>query len=305
VSFGSCLGRRAVVATMLSHSQAQKRLGPNARRLTDRYGHWMVRLFGYPLAVGIRQRARAVLEALAPRPGERILDVGCGIGYYVFELATRFRCHAYGIDLDAEDVRLAGMVKRRLEADTACFGVADGAELPFAQDTFDKMLCSEVIEHIRDDVAFLAGLRRVLRPGGRLVLTTPWASQMQEFAAVDMTIRYAGAVQSASNVERERPDHHGHVRNGYTVEGMEERLAAAGFRLTSHRLILKQYSSWGIRLGMAGFPIGYPLSMLDAFSSRAGSCLVVVAEKVGPGPGRGRSDHFPAARARSGHGSRT
>lgn len=305
MSFGSCLGRREVVATMLSHSQAQKRLGPKARRLTDHYGHWMVRLFGYPLAVGIRQRARAVLEALAPRPGERILDVGCGIGYYVFELATRFRCHAYGIDLDAEDVRLAGMVKHSLPADTACFGVADGAELPFAENTFDKVLCSEVIEHIRDDVAFLTELRRVLRPRGRLVLTTPWAAQAQEFAAVDMTIRYAGVVQSESNVERERPNHHGHVRNGYAVEDMEERLAAAGFRLTDHRLILKQYSSWGIRLGMVGFPLGYPLSMLDAFSSRAGSCLVAVAEKVDSRLDIGRNDLFPGARARSGHGFRT
>ncbi|NOZ05954.1 MAG: methyltransferase domain-containing protein [Chloroflexi bacterium] len=279
MSFGSCLGQRKIVAQMLAHSQAQQRLSPLAQQLAGQYGHWMVRLCGYPLAVGIRQRARAVLQMLDPQPGERILDVGCGIGYYVFELATRFRCKAYGIDLDAEDVRLAGRMKKDLETDGAQFGVAEGGALPFATGLFDKVLCSEVIEHVPDDVRFLGELGRVLRSGGTLVITTPWAREMTEYDAVDMTIHYAGLMQGKTNLEQERAAHHGHVRNGYTVQALRERLAQSGLTMTGHRQILKRYSNWGIRLGMAAFPLGYSVAMLDNFLPEEGSCLVCTSRK--------------------------
>ncbi len=280
MSFGSCLGQPEIVAQMLAHSQAQQRLSPRVQKLAGQYGHWMVRLCGYPLAVGIRQRARTVLRLLDPQPGERILDVGCGIGYYVFELATRYRCRAYGIDLDAEDIRLAGWVKHDLDADGARFGVAEGGALPFAAGTFDKVLCSEVIEHVPDDVRFLGELGRVLRAGGTLVLTTPWAREIEEYDTADMTIHYAGLMQGKTNLEQERASHHGHVRNGYTVQAMRARLAESGFAMTGHRLILKRYSNWGIRLGMAGFPVGYPLAMLDDVLPGEGSCLVSVSRKT-------------------------
>jgi len=276
--FGSCLGRREITALMMEHPQAQRRLSSRMRYLVGHGAQTYVRLFGYPLSVGNRQRIRTVMRLLAPRPGERVLDVGCGIGYYVFELATRHGCEAYGVDLDGHDVALARRIAEAIPAPNAHFAVDDGRALGYPGSSFDAVLLCEVIEHVREDVALLREMYRVLVPGGRLVITTPRCDEVVEYDQRNMTLEFPGLCSKRTAEEGER-EASGHVRNGYTVDVLEERLSRAGLKLRYSTTILKKFSTLGGRWGMLGFPLGYALSMMDAFVPGPGGSLVALAVK--------------------------
>ena len=117
-------------------------------------------------------RARTVLAGLRPRAGETILDIGCGNARDILPM-LRDGAVIVGVDLSE------GMI-RQARADLAAAGyrdvrleVGDATALQFADGTFDKIVCSEVIEHIPDADKAMAEMHRVLRPGGILVLSTP------------------------------------------------------------------------------------------------------------------------------------
>jgi len=122
----------------------------------------------------------AIFDAHVPDVrGLRVLDAGCGHGYYFMGLALR-GAHVVGIDLSPGDVRKGSLLARSLglsagsergaEAN-ACYLAGSITQLPFAGGTFDVVVCNSVLEHIPEDGLSLAEMRRVLRPGGRLVLT--------------------------------------------------------------------------------------------------------------------------------------
>lgn len=105
--FGSYLGKREVVGLMIEHPVAKLSYSKTKRRSIHKYGHLIFKLFGYPLTVSSRQRARVIMKYLDPERDERVLDAGCGIGYYSFELATKFGSKVNGIDIDIDDIELA------------------------------------------------------------------------------------------------------------------------------------------------------------------------------------------------------
>ncbi len=117
------------------------------------------------------RRARLLLEGLDPHDGERILDCGCGMGFHLSALARLRRVRLAGVDLDL--VRLRAAVRSGVRA-----GVSRSAleRLPFPDASFDKVLASEVLEHVSNDGAALAEIHRVLRPGGTLAVSVPHAN---------------------------------------------------------------------------------------------------------------------------------
>jgi 2-polyprenyl-3-methyl-5-hydroxy-6-metoxy-1,4-benzoquinol methylase len=122
-----------------------------------------------------RHRAHAKLIA-AVGTGQRVLDVGCSSGYLARPL-SELRNTIVGLELDPE---AAG------EAEAFCERVLVGdletMELPLEPGSFDVVLCGDIVEHLRDPVAALGRLRPFLRPGGRLVVSTPnvanWAIRL-------------------------------------------------------------------------------------------------------------------------------
>ena len=111
--------------------------------------------------------------------GDRVLDVGAGFGRHVYECARR-GAHAVALDYAADEVEqtrntLAAMVEADEIRPDNLVGVlrGDARSLPFDDDTFDVVITSEVLEHIQDDVAAIAEMVRVLRPGGRFAATVP------------------------------------------------------------------------------------------------------------------------------------
>lgn len=108
--------------------------------------------------------------------GVRVLDVGCSSGYLARPLAER-GCVVVGLELDE-----AAAEQARRWCEEVMVGDVERMELPFERDSFDVVLCADVIEHLRDPEAFLARVRPLIRPGGRLVLSTPnvanWAIRL-------------------------------------------------------------------------------------------------------------------------------
>lgn len=116
-----------------------------------------------------RHRVRAVLEYLDIRDDDRVLDCGCGLGWFLKAIGDLHRCRLFGVDADA--TRLAHAA-RELDG-RAMLAVARAGALPFPPGSFDKVVLAEVLEHLDDDRAALLEIRRVLKPGGVLAVTVP------------------------------------------------------------------------------------------------------------------------------------
>jgi SAM-dependent methyltransferase len=96
----------------------------------------------------------------------RALDLGCGDGWLAAQLDAA--------ELTAADVSTLALERARRRLPRARIVELDpDAPLPFAGGAFDLVLCTDAIEHVRDVQLFLSEIRRVLRPGGALALTTP------------------------------------------------------------------------------------------------------------------------------------
>lgn len=113
-------------------------------------------------------------------PGMRVLDVGCGEGRHTLSAWLRAPVHAVGVDLSSEDLatarsRQAEFASAADSAGSLDFIEASALDLPFADSSFDVVICSEVLEHIFDHRAAITEIERVLRPGGTLVASVPRA----------------------------------------------------------------------------------------------------------------------------------
>jgi 2-polyprenyl-3-methyl-5-hydroxy-6-metoxy-1,4-benzoquinol methylase len=102
------------------------------------------------------------------RAGERVLDVGCGEGLFAAELAAA-GVETVGIDVAEEPLRRARATHSGLDV-----RLVDGERgWPLDDASFDAVWAGETIEHVADTAGWLSEVRRVLRPGGRLLLSTP------------------------------------------------------------------------------------------------------------------------------------
>jgi ubiquinone/menaquinone biosynthesis C-methylase UbiE len=121
----------------------------------------------------------ANFELLEVRPDDLVLDLGCGFGRHAYEFARR-GASIVALDAGAEEVAqvratLGAMSDEGEIGATSKVGVVQGdaLHLPFEDGTFDRVICSEVLEHIPDDEAAMAELSRVLAPEGTMAITVP------------------------------------------------------------------------------------------------------------------------------------
>jgi len=132
----------------------------------------------YTTADVVEQR-RVVLELLDPHVGEDVLDVGSGPGLLACEIAHRVgpRGTVHGVDPSTSMLAIAARRRAGEHAAPVTFGAGDALALPFRDGSFDAVTATQVYEYVADVPAALAEARRVLRPGGRLlVLDTDWDS---------------------------------------------------------------------------------------------------------------------------------
>ncbi len=118
------------------------------------------------------------LERLKLRNGELLLDAGCGEGRHCFG-ALECGARVIGLDLDRDSlVRAARPLQERAAEVGSAGEMLQGSvfELPFAAETFDKVICSEVMEHVHDFRGAALELARVTKPGGVVAVTIPTAT---------------------------------------------------------------------------------------------------------------------------------
>ncbi len=105
--------------------------------------------------------------------GARVLEIGCGRGGFAAWLSTQGAREIVGADPAAAAVRKAALRSRERRLGNVRHAVADLCALGWADGAFDVVISCETIEHVADPARGVAELARVLRPGGRLYLTTP------------------------------------------------------------------------------------------------------------------------------------
>ena len=177
---------------------------------------------------------------LGLREGDLVLDMGAGAGRHSFECFRRGAqvvALDYGFD-ELPPVRdLFWAMKDEGQAPRNSLGAClsgDAVRLPFPDGTFDRIICSEVFEHIPDDAGAMAELQRVLRPGGVLAATVP--AWMPEKVCWALSAEYHAPLAQG-----------GHVRI-YTEGMLRDRLESAGLQPEgSHRAHALHSPYWWLK----------------------------------------------------------
>ena len=110
----------------------------------------------------------AMMRAIGKPAGLAVLDAGCGEGYLSRILATR-GATVVGVDFSANLIE-AARIQNATDALPISFDVASVDELPYADDTFDLVVCNHVVNDLYDPSKPIGEFARVLRPGGRLII---------------------------------------------------------------------------------------------------------------------------------------
>lgn len=181
----------------------------------------------------ISATTRETLRRLALRPGERLLDMGCGTGELVariHQLSPAVRI--FGADLAPAMLRQASEKVTRAAALIA----ADAVRLPFAAAVFDVVVSSSSFHYWPSPEAGLAEIQRVLRPGGRLVITD-WCDDYLACRVCDITLRLID------------PAHH----RAYGTRACDRMLRDAGFREVQVERFRVSWL-WGMMTGIGSTP---------------------------------------------------
>lgn len=146
--------------------------------------------------------------------GDLVLDLGCGEGRHVISAYCAAEVHSIGVDLNLEDLKTTREKFAQLvgTGSGSSFGLsaATALELPFADHCFDKVICSEVLEHIPDYRAALVEIQRVLKPGGLFCASVPrrwpetvcWALSEDYYRVPGGHIRIFRARELRAEIER-------------------------------------------------------------------------------------------------------
>ena len=171
---------------------------------------------GRPGDYGVRNRSEA-LSFLSPPLGD-VLDVGCAEGVNADALRAAGATRLTGIEIDE---RFAAVARSRYD-EVVTGSVED--ELPWPAGSFDTVLCYDVLEHLRDPWSVLAGLRELLRPGGRVHVALPNARHTSVWIPLAVRGRFAYAPAGLLDIT--------HLRF-FARRDAEDLVRDAGFEVTA------------------------------------------------------------------------
>ncbi len=250
------------------------------------------RVIGWPNLVR-RLQASVIMRMLSLTSEDRVLDVGCGGGHFVLEMAKKCRV-CVGLDLIVLDsVHSVAQVQKNTS-----FLVADARCIPIPDAAFDKLLLSSVLQMIPGDSQVLQECARTLHPGGKLVLSVPLDYVLirrlyqSGSGRVRKGIGWLALPATYSELKKDFGRRFGAKGQGYytlyevtklledsefeieAIECAPKKLGSVIFELYllfCNRLRLKLYSRWG-------FPLLYPIAYFDRFLGKSSlGCEVIIS----------------------------
>jgi ubiquinone/menaquinone biosynthesis C-methylase UbiE len=137
--------------------------------------------------MGFRRRVETIIEWIDETRPVRILDCGSGYGFVLRILRDLTQAEIVGLEYEEERVRET----REALGDDPRLTImqGDATNLPFADDSFDYVVCSEVLEHLPDDDAAAREIYRVLKPGGTAIITVPHTDYPFNWDPINWTLQ--------------------------------------------------------------------------------------------------------------------
>lgn len=224
--------------------------------------------------VAVRQTLHS--RYLFPVEPTIVVDIACGQGRYGPVIKEAFpTCQIIGIDISTIALELA--VKRSLENH---FIAAACESLPLADDAVDMIFSIETLEHVLDVRATIQEWGRVLKPGGRILFTTPCANR---FSLEWFMMYFTGGLQTTRDgIGRFRRDEPAHLRR-LTSRHVREFFAEAGLRAIYSRFRTHFFTTVAHDFLLSWFPrLAYRLASLDWQLLRRlpnGASMLIVGEK--------------------------
>jgi len=171
--------------------------------------------------------ARLLLDELELQPDLRVLDLGCGAGFPLFELANVLgpTCTFVGVDIWPAAIARAAMKRRVYALPNVYLVVADAAHLPFRNATFDLMVSNLGVNNFADAPRAFAECARVAKHGGRLALTTNLSGHFSEFYDI-----FCGTLL-AMNLSDRIPALDAHIAHRGSVESLAKAFEQARFEV--------------------------------------------------------------------------
>ncbi|KPJ66675.1 MAG: hypothetical protein AMJ43_07270 [Coxiella sp. DG_40] len=268
--FGSSIyGKKEVISEILGHTVFREREGDLIKRLVKAFGQVYIRALGWPVSEP-RVLHSKLVRLLQPSPSDSILDVGCGPGVHALSIASRYGSAITGIDVDKSDIYFANRVREINCIKNCRFTHMDVTDLRFAPESFDKVICMAVLEHIEDDNLAIKNIERIMRKGGVLVGVVP----------NDERTRFKPECFQRSGDSKG----HGHVREGYSLAGIKNLMMRNGLRLVRYEYVGGTVQNL-MRIveertnGYLAFPFTYPITYLASRLSNHGGAFLFKAVK--------------------------
>ncbi|MFX0137978.1 MAG: class I SAM-dependent methyltransferase [Candidatus Hodarchaeota archaeon] len=172
----------------------------------------------------------------------KIIDIGGGEGYITLYCAKK-KCFVYHIDYDLDLLSRAKLKANQNSVHSINYIRAIAENLEFIRDElFDIGFCGEVLEHILNDESAIKQVKRILKPSGKYIITTPnyyalpyiflraipYKLRVLLFKIFNVKLHYHGKILDNKSYER---DHRGHVRYGYKKKELKLKLKSNGFEI--------------------------------------------------------------------------
>jgi 2-polyprenyl-3-methyl-5-hydroxy-6-metoxy-1,4-benzoquinol methylase len=213
------------------------------------------------------------------KPGCHILDAGCGLGRHAFFIARKYpKVHIIGVDMDNENISICNRIREKNGCKNVRFHIGDLRYLNLKGD-FDLIICSDVLEYIKEDHMVLANFKKLLKKDGRLILHTPRLNPKRLLGVFGSYLNGDGSEKFA------------HVREGYSEAELREKLRKNGLKIMNLRYTFGSLGSlsWEISkilervkpLFVVCFPLILSLAFMDTLKThKEGNGILVETQRA-------------------------
>jgi SAM-dependent methyltransferase len=202
-------------------------------------------------SVGATTRRARILEALALKPGDLVLDVGSGPGHQAFEMSSGAAGTVSVVGVDSADSAIEIARRRCAGLGNVRFQRGEASNLPFDDATFDAVMSSQVFEYLDNVDGCLAEVFRVLKPGGRVLIhDTAWGALLWHASDPDRMAHIMKIFE-------------GHLADPHLPQTLGRKLADAGFRNVRAEPFVQvetEYAPSSVSAIFVKFVVGYVVS---------------------------------------------